>query len=196
MMQRAQLRLIAVTLVVASLAWIGYRVADTMSRRRHDAVGDVLQMVPDAAQRLQDFHRVKLENGRLAWELRAREAQYFEEEQRAVVREPQMIFYSDGEERARLRGSEGRLVFDGTDLQTVALEGAVRVDGDGFVVETDVATYDRDRDLVTAPGAVRIVGQDLTVLGSEMEIAVSAQRMTLRRDVRVTVANASNGAGS
>lgn len=195
-MQRAQLRLIAVTLVVASLAWIGYRVADTMSRRRHDAVGDALQIVPDAAQRLHDFHRVKLENGRLAWELRAREARYFEEEQRAVVEKPEMIFYSDGEERARLRGAEGRLVFDGTDLLTVDLEGAVRVDGDGFVVETELATYDRDRDIVTAPGAVRIVGRRLTVLGSEMEIAVSARRMTLRRDVRVTLANRSDSAGS
>jgi len=196
MMQRTQLRLIAVTLVVASLSWIAYRVADTMSRRRHDVVGDALQIVPDAAQRLQDFHRVKLENGRLAWELRAREAQYFEEEQRAVVQGPEMIFYSDGEERARLRGAEGRLVFDGTDLVSVDLEGAVRVDGDGFVVETELATYERDRDIVTAPGAVRIIGRELTVLGSEMEIAVSTQRMTLRRDVRVTVANESNGSGS
>jgi len=195
-MQRTQLRLVAVTLVAASLAWIGYRVADTMSRRRHDAVGDILPIVPDAAQRLQDFHRVKLENGRLAWELRAREAQYFEEEQRAVVRQPEMIFYSDGEERARLRGAEGRLVFDGTDLQTVDLEGAVRVDGDGFVVETELATYDRDRDIVTAPGAVRIVGRTLTVLGSEMEIAVSTRHMTLRRDVHVTVANEANGSRS
>ena len=195
-MQRTQLRLVAVTLVAASLAWIGYRVADTMSRRRHDAVGDILPIVPDAAQRLQDFHRVKLENGRLAWELRAREAQYFEEEQRAVVRQPEMIFYSDGEERARLRGAEGRLVFDGTDLQTVDLEGAVRVDGDGFVVETELATYNRDRDIVSAPGAVRIVGRTLTVLGNEMEIAVSTRRMTLRRDVHVTVANETNGSGS
>jgi LPS export ABC transporter protein LptC len=187
MMQRTQLRLVVVTLVVSSLAWIGYRVADTMSRRRHDAVGDVLQILPDAAQRLQDFHRVKLENGRLEWELRAREAQYYEEEHRAVVQQPEMIFYSDGEERARLQGAEGRLVFDGTDLLTVELRGGVRVQGDGFVLETDLAAYDRDRDVITAPGPVHIDGRDLTVLGQQMEIAVSSQLLTLRRDVRVTV---------
>jgi LPS export ABC transporter protein LptC len=188
-MQRVQLRLIVVTLVAASLVWIGYRVADTVSRRQ-DIVDSAPQILPNAAQRLEDFHRVKLEHGALAWELRAKEAQYFDDDSVAVVHDPEMIFYSDGTEQARLRGKEGHLTFDGQDMTSVELRGAVVVEGSGYVLETEQATYHRDRDVINAPGAVRITSDTMTVLGTEMDIVVSSRLMTLHRDVRVTITNA------
>lgn len=188
-MQRAQLRLIVVTLVATSLMWIGYRVAGTIVRRRHAPVGATLQILPNAAQRLEDFHRVKLENGNMVWELRAKEAQYFEGDESAIVREPRMIFYVDGEERTRLSGDVGHLTFDGTDLRSVEVRGEVSVEGDGYVLQTERATYEHDRDVIIAPGAVRIAGGNLTVHGDEMEVTVSTRRLTLHRNVHVTVAS-------
>jgi LPS export ABC transporter protein LptC len=187
-MHRAQLRLIVVLLVVVALGWVGYRVSGVMGSRPPDDVGTVLRLLPDAAQRLQDFQRVKLEDGHVVWELSAHEAQYFEEGHRAVVKGPEMTFYSDGVKEGRLAAEEGNVVFNGTDLQTVELRVAVRVEGEGYVVETEAATYDRERDVIVAPGAVRIVGRNLTILGTEMEIAVSTNKMTLHRDVHVTLA--------
>jgi len=192
-MQRTQLRLIVVTLAVASLAWIGYRVADTLTNRRQPAVGGALRLLPEAAQRLHEFRRVKLEHGHTVWQLSAREAQYFEEGQRAVVREPEMVFYAEGEENGRLAGYKGSLRFDGTDQRSVEMSGGVRVEGSGYVLETDKATYERDRDTIMAPGAVRISGHNLAVSGSDMEISMSDRRMTLHRDVRVTLTNADGG---
>lgn len=194
-MQRTQVRFLVATLVAASLVWIGYRVAGTVARQRHDVVGTALRILPDAAQRLQDFHRVKLENGRMVWELRAREAHFFEEDNRALIQRPEMIFYTDGEQRARLRGDEGHVILDGTDLQTVELTGSVRVEGDGYVLETHRAVYERERDVIVAPGSVRIVGKNLTVQGDELEVAVSTNHLTLRRDVHVTLTNR-DGQGS
>jgi LPS export ABC transporter protein LptC len=188
-MQRAQLRLIVLALAVASLAWIGYRVADMLANRRQDAVDTALRLLPDAAQRLQEFRRVKLEHGRRVWELSAQEAQYFDDAQQAVVRGPEMVFYTDGQEKARLSGEEGRLTFEGTDLRVVEMRGGVRVEGAGYVLETGVATYERARDVVVAPGSVRIAGHNLTVQGNEMEISVAARVLTLHRDVHVTLAN-------
>ena len=187
-MRRTQVRLLVGTLVAASLVWIGYRVTDTVSRRR-DVVGSALRILPEAAQRLQDFHRVKLENGRMVWELRAREAQLFEDDHTAVVRAPEMIFYVDGVERARLRGDEGHVMLDGVDLRSVELVGAVRVEGEGYVLDTDRATYERDRDVILAPGRIHIASDNLTVEGRDMEITVSTRRLTLHRDVQVTVTN-------
>lgn len=187
-MHRAQLRLIVVVLAVAGLGWVGFRVSGVLRNRPPEDVGTVLRLLPDAAQRLQDFQRVKLEDGNVVWELSAHEAQYFEDGNRAVVKGPEMTFYSDGVKEGSLAAEEGKLVFDGTDLQTVEMRVAVRVEGKGYVVETEAATYDRDRDVIVAPGAVRIVGSNLTILGSEMEIVVSTNKMTLHRDVHVTLA--------
>ena len=188
-MQRRQLRLAVFMIASASLAWIGYRVADVLSDRRQETAVPALRLLPDAAQRLQDFRRVKLERGRTVWELSAREAQTFDGEDRAVVRGPEMVFYSDDVEKGRLSGEEGHLTFDGSDLRSVEMRGRVRVEGAGYVMETDVALYERDRDVIVAPGAVRIAGHNLTVHGSEMEIAISERLLTLRRNVTVTLAN-------
>jgi LPS export ABC transporter protein LptC len=186
-MQRTHVRFLVVALVVASLVWIGYRVAGTIGRQRHGPVGTALGILPDAAQRLRDFHRVKLENGRMVWELRAQEAHVFEEDHRAVVRHPEMIFYTDGEQRARLRGDEGRVVLDGVELEAVELSGNVQVEGDGYQLETAKATYKRGNDVIVAPGDVRIAGKNLTVEGRDLEVAVSTRRLTLKRDVHVTL---------
>jgi len=189
-MQRTQLRLIVVTLALASLAWVCYRVADTLTNRRQRAGGSVLRLLPDAALRLHDFQRVKLEHGRTVWQLSAREAQYFEEGNRAVVKEPQMVFYAEGGEKASIAGEEGNLSFDGKDLRSVEMCGMVRVEGSGYVLETDSATYERDRDVIMAAGPVRILGHNLAVRGSDMEISVSTHRLTLQHEVHVTLTNA------
>jgi LPS export ABC transporter protein LptC len=194
-MQRAHVRFLVVALVAASLAWIGYRVAGTIGRQRRDPVGAALGILPDAAQRLRDFHRVKLEDGRMVWELRAQEAHVFEEDHRAVVRHPEMIFYTDGEQRARLRGDEGQVFLDGAELRAVELSGNVQVEGDGYQLETEKAIYTRERDVIVAPGDVRIAGRNLSVEGSDLEVAVSTRRLTLKRDVHVTVTNR-DGQGS
>ena len=186
-MQHAQLRLILVTVAVASLAWIGYRVADTLRNRREQPLGSALRLLPDAALRLHDFRRVKLEDGRAVWEVSAREAQYFEDGNRAVVRRPEMVFYADGGDKARVAGGEGSLSFDGADLRSVELHGGVHVEGSAYVIETEAATYERDRDVIIAPGTVRISGRNLEVQGNEMEVFVSTRRLTLHRDVCVTL---------
>jgi LPS export ABC transporter protein LptC len=191
-MQRAQLRLMVVTLAAASLVWIGYHVAEVLKSQRHDVVGRAPGLYPEAAQRLEDFQRVKVEDGNVVWELSAREAHYFADGDRAVVQQPEMVFYEDGVEKARLASEEGNISFNGTDLQSVEMRTSVRVEGAGYVVETDNATYERERDVIVAPGAVRIVGDRLTLVGSKMEVGVSTRRLTLLGDVRVTLAS-SNG---
>jgi len=42
-------------------------------------------VLPNVAQRIQNFHRVKVDNGRKVWEVSAREAQYLENEEVVVV---------------------------------------------------------------------------------------------------------------
>jgi LPS export ABC transporter protein LptC len=189
-MRRARLRLFVLALVVAALGWIAYRVvADVVALRRSDLVNTALQLVPDAAQRIEDFRRVKLQDGQPVWEISAREAQYFESDQRVVIRNPEMIFYEAGAEKARLHSDKGQLVLDGKELQTVEMQGAVQLEASGLTLRTDAATYMRERDAIVAPGQVTISGPDLTVEGSDMEVTVSTQRLTLRRRVRVTLTN-------
>src|SRR4051812_25580218 len=52
-----------------------------------------LDFLPEIAQRIQNFRRVKMQGDRKVWEVAAREAQYFEDDQQIVVHGPEVSFF-------------------------------------------------------------------------------------------------------
>jgi len=192
-MRRRRLRLVVVGIVVAALAGIGYRAANILARQRERAASGYINLFPEAEQRLKDFRRVKLQQGRMVWELSAREAQYDEDAKRAAVRGPEITFFADGEERGRLRGERGSVTFQGGDIGTVEMQGRVRVEARKYVVEADKATYDRASDLIVAPGPVSIRSGSVRVEGTEMKIKVSTHHLTIAHEVHATLIQDDDG---
>ena len=188
-MRRTRLRAALLVVVSAALAGIGYLVSRNMIARRVrglEALGK--DFLPEVAQRIQNFHRVKREHGRTVWEITAREARYFEQDNQIVVLEPRMTFFLKDDGRAtHVSGAEGRLTLDGRELQRVTLKGNVAVQLDDMELQTDEATYDKTRDLITAPGIVTMKGRALRVQGRGMEVDVGPQHIRLLEDVHTTV---------
>src|SRR5260221_6922111 len=105
---RTRLRWLVVAVLVVVLAtgaWLLRR--GVVARRHADQTRTILEVLPNVAQRIQNFHRVKVENGRKVWEVSAREAQYLESEEVVVVDAPVVeVFLKDGRTVA-LRGAGG-----------------------------------------------------------------------------------------
>ena len=188
-MRRTRLRAALLLVVAAALGEIGYLVSRNVAARRTDPLRALGQdLLPQVAQRIQNFRRVKTKNGRTVWEITAKEAQYFESAHQIVVREPHVTLYLDeGARQVHIAGAEGRVRLDGQELQGLTLRGAVAVQLDDLVLETDEATYDREHDLLTAPGPVTVRGRTLDVSGRGMEVDVGPQRVRLREAVRTVV---------
>ena len=188
-MRRTWLRAALLVVVSAALAGIGYLVSrNVIARRVHGLEALGRDFLPHVAQRIQNFRRVKVEHGRTVWEITAREAQYFEQDNQIVVLEPRMTFFMKEDGRAtHVSGAEGRLTLDGRELQRVTLKGSVAVRLDDMEMQTDEATYDKTRDLITAPGIVTMRGRALQVQGRGMEIDVGPQHVRLLEDVHTTV---------
>jgi LPS export ABC transporter protein LptC len=146
-----------------------------------------IELLPEVAQRIQDFHRVFVRDGRKVWEIAAREARYFEDEQRVVVRGPMVEFYLDDGRSVGLKGEEGVVSLEGKDVRQVELSGGIEVRLAEYTVWADYARYDRDHDRIEAPGAVRISGAELDVAAEGLQVDVEAQKMRLTRDVRMTL---------
>ena len=151
-MPRTRLRAALLVVVAAALAGIGWEVSRTVGSRHARTLADLgSDFLPTVAQHIRSFRRVKVEKGRTLWEITARDAQYFDKQDEIVVREPQMTFYlADGQRRAHVSGSEGRLVLAGRELRSLTLRGDVTVKLDDLEVQTGEATYDRARDLITS----------------------------------------------
>jgi len=155
-----------------------------------------LDFLPEAAQRIQNFRRVKMEGDRKAWEVAAKEAQYFQEEQEVAVQAPVVTFYLKGDETAvSVRSEKGKLYLSGRDMDRAELEGNIEVRFKDYVVKTDRAVYERASDTVVSPAAVTIVGNGLSINGGHMTVEMEAQRFHLDGNVQ-TVLKRGEAAGA
>jgi LPS export ABC transporter protein LptC len=188
-MRRRRLRTALLMLVAAALGGVGYLVSRSVSARRVDPLRALgRDFLPQVAQHIQNFRRVKVEKGRTVWEITATDARYFDDTHEVVVREPRMTFYLDeGKRTARVEGAEGRLVVDGQEVESLTLQGNVAVMLDDLQLETEEATYVRARDLITSPAPVKLHGPTLEVHGRGMEVEVGPQLVRLLEDVHTTL---------
>jgi LPS export ABC transporter protein LptC len=188
-MRRRGLRAAMLVVVATALAGIAFQVWTSTSATRPDPSHELdVELIPDVAQRIRGFKRVKMEDGRPVWEVSAKEAQYFEKQELIVVVEPRVTFYfDDGEQTASLAGKEGRLQLAGRELTNVELRGGVTVLLDDLRMNTNEASYDRARDLIVAANEVTIRGRSLDVRARGMEVEVEPQRMRLLADVHTVL---------
>ncbi len=189
-MRRTRLRAAMLAIVAVALAGIGYQVARSMQARRPATLRDLgVDFLPEAAQHIRNFHRVKMEDGRTVWEITAEDARLFEQRGEVVVRAPRMTFHlEDGERRARITGAEGRLLLDDArDVRRITLRGKVTLELDDLEATTEEATYDRQQDRITAPGEVTLHGATIAVRGRGMEVDVAPQLVRLLDDVETVL---------
>ena len=146
-----------------------------------------LDFLPEVAQRIQNFRRVKMEGDRKVWEVAAREAQYFEEDQEIVVREPEVAFYLKGDQGAvSLKGAQGKILLAGREMQRVDLDGGIELKFRDYIVKTDRATYTQEADSVVTP-SVAITGEGLTLNGGRMTVEMGTQRLLVEGKVETVL---------
>ena len=156
-----------------------------------------LDFLPEAAQRIVDFRRVKMEGDRKAWEVAASEAQYFEEENQVAVKAPEVNFYLKGEQGVvSIKGDEGKILLNGREMDRVELTGAIEVRFKDYLVRTDRAVYERVSDTVQSPNAVTIDGNGLLLTGRRMTVEMEAQRLRLDGEVTTVLQQTEEGAGA
>jgi len=183
---RSRVRLLVgaglVLVLAAGAAVLG---RDLLEQKKQDLALQALDILPDVAQRIRNFHRVKVVEGRKVWEVSAREAQYREDEGVVSVEQPKVeLFFKDGRDVA-FGGQTGRVLLAGKELSGVEVRDDIEVDFDGYQLETDFARYAVDEEKIFAPGAVTIRGEGFELTGAEMEIDLGNRRLFVRRDVRM-----------
>lgn len=185
---RSRLRLLVGAALVAALGMGAWLLASEMTRQRLAGRGrELIDVLPGVAQRIQNFHRVKIVDGRKVWELSASEAQYREGDSTIRVRNPLVqLFFEDGREIS-LRGASGVVFLDGRELQRIEVEGEIAVRFGEYVLSTEKATYQAQRNVVVAPGSVHIRGGGLDLQGEQMEIEVATWRLHLAARVQMTL---------
>ncbi len=174
-------------------AIVMYRSADRSSllgvRTALDAPSDQLEGVQAPVQRssnlhLRDFHRSSVEDGRLAWEVKARDARYFADETLAQLSDAAITVHREDGSSVQIKSRAGKMFVTEMSLQRAELEGNVEVVlDDSIVIETELANYDAETQKIAAPGAVKVSGPGFVVTGVGMRVLIEPQIITLSSSV-------------
>jgi LPS export ABC transporter protein LptC len=154
-----------------------------------------LDFLPQVAQRIQNFRRVKMQGDRKVWEVAAREAQYYEEDRQIVVDEPEVSFFvKDDQGVVSVKGKQGKILLDGREMDRVDLEGGIELRFRDYLVRTDRAFYQRTDDTVVSPGAVVVTGNGLSLSSDRMTVEMESQHVRFEGKVRTVLERTVEGA--
>ena len=190
-MSRGQLRFIIALTVAISLFVVGYQLVATlrMQKRQEQNLAHLAKdIAPETAQRMQNFRRAKIRDGKKVWEIAAQQARYMQEDNEIIVEGPEVsLFVQDGDAIV-LRCREGR-VHLGEDEEVIRMElsGGLEMRVNDLVITTPEAVYESDRSVIFSEGPIRLVGQGVEVEGTGYTVDILEKRLTLNAEVRTTV---------
>ena len=191
-MSRYQVRFVTALVAALLVGGIIYHLAVTVRRQHHnDRLIEKMatDVVPEADQRLQNFRRVQMRDGKKVWEIASRQARYFEASGEVVVDAPEVSFYlSDGQVIA-IRCGEGRLHQDKDekDISQIEMKNDLQMQVGDFSLHTQEAVYDSKHGTISSSGAVQILSRGLLVEGQGYTVEVADKRLLLNSDVRTTL---------
>jgi LPS export ABC transporter protein LptC len=137
---------------------------------------------PQASLTLNGFHVTETAGDATRWDLRAAQGHYFEDQQRTVLRDVEVTFYTRDGRTLTLRGDAGELQ---TDTKDISLTGnVIATSSDGYRVTTGALDYtNRDR-MVRGDGPVDLKGEAVDVSGVGVAIHVERQTVAIPEGVR------------
>jgi len=148
---------------------------------------------PDVSQRIKEFRRVKVKDGRKVWELTAEEAEYLTDQGQVVVAGPKLAFYGGDGRDIQVTGKEGRIFLSDGDVQKIEVAGGIEVTVGEYFVATDKAIYFENIDSIIAPGEVNLRSADLALAGNGMMLELNEQRVRFLRGVTTTFQGSRQG---
>lgn len=192
-MSGRRFRTILLVAISALLGMVAFKVGETVWQREKKSVGkelvkNALNLLPDEALQIKDFHRAQVEGDRKIWEVFGDEARYNKDEKLLAVQKARILFYQQ-DTIIEAIGKQGNLwMGEGqSDLEKAQLLGDVQVTFRGYVLTTNEILYFKSRNIMVLPSRVSIKGEGMELDGSHMEISLNDEKLRLNGNVRTKV---------
>ena len=191
-MSRNQIRFLLGLTILVPIATLGY--LSSQVGKQPDTVRLIDELAAessgeDTVQRMTEFRRVKMQDGKKVWEIVAHQARYFADKNEIIIEAPEVSLYLDDGEAIALRCQEGTIHLDGNsqDLRHIELRGDVEITMGDIAFTTEEAIYDRHKNTISSSGLIYIVGRGFTVEGRGYTVAIDTKQLILQAEVQTTV---------
>ncbi|MDP8254995.1 MAG: LPS export ABC transporter periplasmic protein LptC [Candidatus Alcyoniella australis] len=150
------------------------------------AMEQVLATMPgNAFGKIDNFSYTKSDRGQVLWRIDAERAEYFQDEDRAVLDTMVALFYDDQGREFTLSAARGEM---NTATQDIDVSGGITAStSEGFQLITTSAHYDREQGIVSTDDPVLFFGDGITVHAVGMQVRIEDQQVTLKQAVRALV---------
>jgi LPS export ABC transporter protein LptC len=192
-MSGRRFRTILLVAISALLGIVIFKVSESVLRSKKSVGKELaktaLNLLPDQALQIKDFHRAQVEGDRKIWEVFGDEARYNKDEKLLAVQKARILFYQKDDTTIEAIGKEGNLwMGEGqSDLEKAQLLGDVQVNFRGYVLRTNEILYFKSRNMMVLPSRVSIKGEGMELEGSHMEISLNDEKLHLNGNVRTKV---------
>ncbi len=142
-------------------------------------------MGSEAEMKLTDMEYMEMQDGRHMWTLNAAEADYFQDEQKSLLKGVHLVlFLADG--REILLESDWGMLYAGT--KNIELWGSVKAHlPEGYRLVTDRAEYDHEEQTIGSASEIHLSGPDLQMVGKDWEYRIQEHRGTVSEGVKATL---------
>ena len=191
-MSGRRFRIILLVAISALLGIVIYKVGESVLRTKKgvgkELAKTAINLLPDEALQIKDFHRAQVEGDRKIWEVFGDEARYNKDEKLLAVQKARILFYQQ-DTTIEAIGKVGNLwMGEGqSDLEKAQLLGDVQVTFRGYVLRTNEILYFKSRNMMVLPSRVSIKGEGMELDGSHMEINLNDEKLRLNGNVRTKV---------
>jgi LPS export ABC transporter protein LptC len=190
-MSGRRFRTVLLIAISALLGIVTYKVGESILKKKgvsKTIVKEALNLLPDQALQIKDFHRAQVEGDRKIWEVFGDEARYNKDEKLLAVEKARILFYQQ-DTTIEAIGKQGNLwMGEGqSDLEKAQLLGDVQVTFRGYVLRTNEILYFKSRNMMVLPNRVSIKGEGMELDGSHMEISLNDEKLRLNGNVRTKV---------
>jgi LPS export ABC transporter protein LptC len=185
---RKHRRFILLLAIFLSLGGVGYKVAQTIWMQKLREIRNnplkALDYLPEAALKMKDFHRAKIEDGRKVWEIFGDEANYLKDQKEAIIKKPRFYYYDKSGETVETTGEVAHIFLNENELEKLQLQGEIQVTYKGYVLKSEEAIYFPGKQRITLPTPTTIISNGIELHGSSMEVELEDKKIRLVRDVK------------
>lgn len=138
---------------------------------------------------LGEFHRSESKDGKLLWEVAAKQGIYHPTTHTAEVVAPLVTLFRENGEKIEIICERASLLLEGVSLSKAELEDNVKVtyNNPPITLRSSKATFDRGAGVITTPSRVEINSEMIDVTGDSLIADVNSYIVTVNNNVKTVI---------
>lgn len=137
-----------------------------------------------ASVSLEKFTRKSTKNGKTAWEITGSTVNVYNQDDLAKIENPILTLYRDEPEPIVITAKTALINFVGQEIIQADLNKDVIIQNTNYTIETDHAEFYQTKNLLIAPGPVKITSEQFNVTGRDLTSNTLSEVSIIKKDTK------------